>query len=84
MRYLWDHWQEYFEKFGIPKLMRGSAKKVLHELRLWDRIAAERVDFYVTNSNYVRKRIEKYYRKDAAVIPPPVDITMFPPSYKKG
>lgn len=83
-RYLWDSWQEYFEQYGIPKFVQGSAKKILHELRLWDRIAAERVDFYATNSNYVRKRIQKYYRKDATVIPPPVDTETFHASYKKG
>jgi glycosyltransferase involved in cell wall biosynthesis len=43
-------------------------------LRLWDFTAAQRPDYIVTNSNETRKRIFKFYRRDATVIYPPVDI----------
>ena len=42
-------------------------------LRLWDYTAAQRPDFIVTNSNETKKRINKFYRRDAQVIYPPVD-----------
>lgn len=45
----------------------------IHMLRLWDFNAALRVDHFVTNSKNVRSRIQKYYRKDAFVVYPPVD-----------
>lgn len=43
-------------------------------LRLWDFTAAQRPDYIVTNSNETRKRVFKFYRRDATVIYPPVDI----------
>jgi len=45
-----------------------------HLLRIWDRQASDRVDQFVAISNHVRDRIKKYYRKDAVVIYPPVNI----------
>lgn len=77
MRYAWDSCHEYFEQYGIPPLLKLKAKKMLHELRLWDRLAAERVDAYITNSEHVKQRIWKYYRKPAIVIHPPVETERF-------
>ena len=42
-------------------------------LRIWDYLAAQRPDFIVTNSENVRERIRKFYRRDARVIYPPID-----------
>lgn len=77
MRYAWDSCHEYFEQYGIPAPLKGRAKKILHEMRIWDRLAAERVDFFIANSQHVKNRIWKYYRKDAAVIYPPVETQKF-------
>lgn len=49
----------------------------MHRLRMWDRLAAERVDAYCTNSHFVQKRIQKYYRKTSDVIHPPVEFDRF-------
>jgi glycosyltransferase involved in cell wall biosynthesis len=46
-------------------------------LRLWDYTAAQRPDYLVTNSTETRKRIFKFYRRDATVIYPPVDTETF-------
>ncbi len=46
-----------------------------HYLRLWDTYAAKRVDYWIANSSYIAQRIKKYYRSEAVVIHPPVDIT---------
>lgn len=43
-------------------------------LRLWDFTAAQRPDYIVTNSNETKKRIFKFYRREATVIYPPVDV----------
>jgi glycosyltransferase involved in cell wall biosynthesis len=41
---------------------------------LWDRQAADRVDHFVSISETVRRRVEKYYRRESVVIYPPVDV----------
>lgn len=77
MRYVWDNSHEYVERYGIPAILKSRAKKLLHGIRLWDKLAADRVDFFIANSEHVRKRIQKYYRMDADVIYPPVETKRF-------
>lgn len=77
MRYCWDNCHQYFEQYGIPAPLKSRAQKMLHELRMWDRLSAERVDFFIANSEHVKKRISKYYRKDSTVIYPPVATNHF-------
>jgi glycosyltransferase involved in cell wall biosynthesis len=48
-------------------------------LRQWDRLAADRVDHFVAISQEVRRRIEKVYRRESAIIYPPVDTSRFAP-----
>lgn len=43
-------------------------------LRTWDYIAAQRPDYLITNSITTSKRINKFYRRDAVVINPPVEL----------
>jgi len=43
-------------------------------LRLWDYVAAQRPDYIVTNSETTRKRIKKFYGRDAKIIYPPVEV----------
>lgn len=43
-------------------------------LRLWDYAAAQRPDYIVTNSQTTKKRIKKFYGRDATVIYPPVEL----------
>lgn len=45
-----------------------------HILRMVDYKASRNVDYFVSNSENVRKRIQKFYRRDAKVIYPPVDV----------
>ncbi len=46
-------------------------------MRLWDRLSADRVDVLVANSQYVARRIQKTYRRQAQVIYPPVEVDRF-------
>ena len=46
----------------------------IHFLRMTDFKSSQNVDYFVANSENVRKRIQKFYRKDATVIYPPVVI----------
>jgi len=50
---------------------------MIHNLREWDRVAADRVDFFIANSRHTQNRIRKYYNMDSTVINPPVDFSRF-------
>lgn len=76
-RYLWSETQEYLEELNVPRVVKRFLPPVLSWLRTWDRLAAERVDLFVANSETVRKRIKKYYGKDSIVVYPPVDVDLF-------
>lgn len=52
---------------------------VLSWLRTWDAVGANRVDYFVAISSVVSRRIGKYYRRDSAIIHPPVPTTTFRP-----
>ncbi|MEB3203420.1 MAG: glycosyltransferase [Candidatus Sericytochromatia bacterium] len=77
-RYLWDMAPEYLE--SLPAVMRPFAAWQLHRLRQWDVLAARRVDHWIANSGEVRSRIRRWYGADAAVVPPPVDVSRFRPA----
>lgn len=78
MRYAWDLYHEYLRDTGLTKGLKGMyAKYVLHKMRTWDFISAPRVDHFIANSHYIRKRIEKVYNREAHVIYPPVDTDYF-------
>jgi glycosyltransferase involved in cell wall biosynthesis len=61
-------------------LARLALPPFLNYLRLWDRAAANRADHFIAISRTVQQRIAKYYRRDSAIIHPPVDTTKFAPS----
>ncbi len=72
MRYIWDHYHLYRKSAGL--LARMVMPFVAHRLRQWDVTSAARVDHFIANSGFVASRIKKYYRRDARVIHPPVDV----------
>jgi glycosyltransferase involved in cell wall biosynthesis len=74
LRYAWDMYHEYLEIEDLPGWQRTLLPGLMHYLRTWDALAAPRVDAYVAISHYVRRRIEKYYRRPAEVVYPPVEI----------
>lgn len=77
MRYAWDEWQSYIRDYKMNPLLKMLAKKRLHKIRLWDRVSADRVDFFLANSKTTEKRIEKYYRRESEVINPMIDYNEF-------
>lgn len=72
LRYVWDMYQEYRELESLSGFQRLMLPWLVHYLRTWDALSSARVDEFVAISHYVRKRIEKYYRRRARVIHPPV------------
>lgn len=78
MRYAWDQEHAYFpQRRGVAARLRGL---ILSWLRQWDVASSARVDLFVANSRFVASRLERYYRRDAAVLAPPVDTEFFTPA----
>ena len=75
MRYIWDKYNVYKNNSNI--FIKFFMKIFFSGIRQWDSISANRVDKFIANSNHVKKRIKKYYRREAEVIHPPVDIDKF-------
>lgn len=76
-RYLWSDTLSYAAELRAPRVVKWLLPPFLTYLRLWDRAAADRVDHYIANSETVRGRIRKFYRRDSDVIYPPVDVDRF-------
>lgn len=70
MRYVWDMYQDYISNLGAIK--KFFMAPLIHYIRIWDRISADRVDHFVANSENVARRIAKHYRREADVVYPPV------------
>lgn len=78
VRYAWDLTNQYFDKKSlISRIQKLILQPVLHNIRTWDVTSSNRVDYFITNSNYIARRIKKIYRRDAEVIYPPVDTAKF-------
>ncbi len=73
-RFLWDWHERYLREQHVSGLKSLMVTPLMSLLRIWDRWAADRVDFYVANSVNVQRRIAKYYERPSTVIYPPVDV----------
>lgn len=71
-RFLWDYSHEYLNQQDAGGGRRLLAKFFMSYLRLWDRAASQRVDYFIANSRATADRISKFYRREAKVIYPPV------------
>ena len=78
MRYAWDLQHEYLKQSNLCNGVKGwLVKYLLHRLRKWDVGTSNRVDVFIANSNFIKRRIEKVYRRDSFVIFPPVSVNSF-------
>ncbi|MCL2442173.1 MAG: glycosyltransferase [Treponema sp.] len=75
MRYLWDMYHEYLRETN--SLTRFFMKRLIPSLRIWDITSANLVDLFITNSNYVAKRVRRYYNREAEVVYAPADIERY-------
>ncbi len=75
-RYIWDY-ADYMKMQKLSFLQKGLLPFMVSYLRVWDYIAAQRVDYFIANSNYTKARIKKFYGRDSIVIYPPVEIEKY-------
>jgi glycosyltransferase involved in cell wall biosynthesis len=79
MRYAWDLTFDYLNRTKAGKGIAGIVTRyLLHQLRQWDVISANRVDYFIANSQHTARRIWRCYRRQAKVIYPPVQVEQFP------
>ncbi|MER2265749.1 glycosyltransferase [Methylobacterium oxalidis] len=77
MRYIWNMYHDYRSSAG--RLTRLAMPLMTHYLRTWDESSAARVDHFIANSSTVAARIRRYYRREASIIHPPVNVDAFAP-----
>ena len=71
-----SYWDQYAaNRRTMPWFPRAVFALVSQHLRLWDFAAAQRIDGFIANSEYVAERVRKYYRRESTVIYPPVDVS---------
>ena len=83
-QYYWQMYKEYIKNPGfsiLNPLVRFFFRIMVRPLRRADLKAAKRPDYYITISEYAKEAILKYYKREAKIIHPPVELEAF--SYKK-
>ena len=75
MRYVWDMYLLYMN--GTGRITKLLMRPIMHYLRIIDATSALRVDHFIANSEFIARRIDKCYRRQATVIHPPVEVDDF-------
>lgn len=74
-RYLYGYTNSHWYKKNI--LTRLFGEILNHFMRLYDFELSQRPDILVANSENIKQRIAKFYRRDAQVIYPPIDLAEY-------
>lgn len=78
MRFAWDLTFDYLRSSFMGRGPQGFLTRyLLHQMRQWDVLTANRVDYFIANSQNTARRIWRCYRRPATVIYPPVNIERF-------
>lgn len=79
IRYAWDLQHQYLTESKLEKGIKGLfARYILHKMRNWDHRTANGVDHFISNSDYIGRRITKIYRRTSTTIYPNVAVDEFP------
>ncbi|MCR8635968.1 glycosyltransferase [Paenibacillus radicis (ex Xue et al. 2023)] len=82
MRYVWDLYHQYIKEDVKNPIFRKVLPYILHKIRMWDQLTAQRVDHFIADSISISNRIAKYYGRTSEVIYPPVSYDNFQTSDK--
>lgn len=78
IRYAWDLYHQYLNESGLDKGLKGViAKFFLHKIRNWDIISTNRVDYFISNSDFIGRRIKKLYGRESKTINPGIAVNNF-------
>jgi glycosyltransferase involved in cell wall biosynthesis len=84
MRYIWDRFDDYFTDSETSQIKRYLARMLCVNLRRWDVQSSSRVDLFVSISEFVKRRIRKFYDRPSTVIYPFADTDFYAPSDGNG
>jgi len=73
MRYIWDRQEDYFGE----KASKFPLSLINSQLRKWDKSTSSRVDYFIANSQFIARRIEKCYGRKSEVIYPFMETSCF-------
>ncbi|RST74167.1 glycosyltransferase family 4 protein [Siminovitchia acidinfaciens] len=78
IRYAWDLQHQYLKEAGLENGLKGIvARNMMYNIRNWDYRTANGVDYFLSNSDFIGRRIWKVYRRESDTIYPPVDVSAF-------
>ncbi len=73
-RWLYDLYHYRLNKMGI---LKTPVIPFAELMRLWDASVDNRVDYYITNSPVIRRRLYKYMKRDSDVLYPPIEMSKY-------
>ena len=79
-QYYWGKYHEYLKNPGfgpLNPLIRPIFRKIVPHLRQRDFLASQNPDQFITISQFAKQEIEAFYKREAKVISPPVNIGVF-------
>lgn len=79
VRYAWDQFDAYFGPERVGRVRSAVMRTLLDRFARWDQRTSDRPDRYVAISQYVARRIQRYYNRRSSVIFPPADTHYFTP-----
>jgi len=74
-RYAWHMRETYLA--GMNPLKRSVFSFALNQLKKWDIATANRVNYFIANSQHVQQRIDCCYNRDSQIVYPPVNVARF-------
>ncbi|MDD5099263.1 MAG: glycosyltransferase [Candidatus Colwellbacteria bacterium] len=77
LRYAWDP-KTHLKDF-LPEPLYTLSRPATWAMKQWDRKTGRKPDIIISNSEYTRERVAKFYGRDSDVIYPPVDTDFFCP-----
>ena len=81
-RYAWDLKEDYL-KVSNSGLVKAVLSYFFERLRKWDLKSSDRVDYFISNSYFVKERIEQFFHRESTVIYPPVNVEMKKTSHER-
>lgn len=82
IRYVWDLYHDYLK--SASALKRFFMRRIIPKVRMWDYEAAQRPDLFIANSDFVGRRIAKYYRRDSVTVYPASSLMSAPVRKPEG